>query len=218
MRLRRIGQLSFLALYSVALVAQASAPNAQKPSATPKTVHQVFVEDQEDLQGGAKGMPRFTEEEYHQRVEARETTLRAMLATGEIKTGDDFKYAAFIFQHGDNADDCLFAHILAMEAMARGTESARWIAAATLDRYLQSIKRPQIFGTQYPLDPNAPHPVHSGASPFRSGRTLEPYNESVLPDSIRTDFCVPALALQKENVAIFNAGKWPRETMHPPCH
>ncbi len=26
---------------------------------------------------------------------------------------------------------------------------ARWIAAATLDRYLQTIGQPQVFGTQY---------------------------------------------------------------------
>jgi hypothetical protein len=29
---------------------------------------------------------------------------------------------------------------------------------------------------------------------------------------------VPILAQQEQNVAMFNAGKWPRETMHPPCH
>jgi len=177
----------------------------------------MFVEDQEDGQGGADGRPRFTEEEYKQRVKVREAALRTMLAANEIKTGDDFRDAAVIFQHGSSADDCLFAHILAMEAMARGTESARWIAAATLDRYLQSIKQPQVFGTQYPFDPNLPHPVHPGAAPFRSGRTLEPYNDSLLPDSVRIDFCVPVLAQQKRNVAMFNSGIWPQETMHPPC-
>jgi hypothetical protein len=216
MQLRLLGSLTSLTLCGVALVAHTSALDAQKPSETPKTVHQIFVEDQDDSQG--PDGPRFTEEEYHQRVKVREVTLREMLASGEMKTGDDFTDAATIFQHGNTAGDCLFAHILAMEAMARGTPAARWIAAATLDRYLQFTKQPQVFGTQYISDPNVPLRVHPSGLPLPFGRTLEPYNETFLSDSVRTDFCVPILAQQHENVAMFNAGKWPRETMHPPCH
>lgn len=212
-----IVNLAFFTLCTVGLAAQASVPNVQNPTETPKIVHQLYAEDQEDMQGDADGKPHFTEEQYQQRVEAREATVRAMLAAGELKTGDDFEDASYIFQHGGSPDDCLFAHILAIEAMVRGKESARWIAAATLDRYLQSIKQPQVFGTQYPFDPNLPHTLHTGAAPFRSGRTLEPYNASLLPDSVRTDFCVPVLAQQKQNVATFNTGTWPREAMHPPC-
>jgi hypothetical protein len=217
MQLRLIGSLTSLALGAVALVAQTSAPNAQKPSETPKTAHQLFVEDQDDLNGPDK-QPRFTEQEYFQRVKARQATLREMLAAGEIKTGDDFKDAAYIFQHSDKPDDCLFAHILAMEAVFRGTTAARFIAAATLDRYLQFTKQPQVFGTQYITDRNVPLPAHPDGSPLPFGRTLEPYNASFLPDFVRTDFCVPILSQQHANIALFNAGKWPRETMHPPCN
>jgi hypothetical protein len=216
MELGLVGSLTCLTFFGVALVAQTSTPNAQKPSEAPKTVHQLFVEDQDDLHG-PDGKPRFTEEEYLQRVKARQIALRGMLAAGEIKTGDDFMDASYIFQHSDKPDDFLFAHILAIAAVFRGTTAAKFIAAATLDRCLQFIKQPQVFGTQYLTDPNAPIPVHTGGSPFQFGRTLEPYNESFLSDSVRTDFCVPALAQQKENVALFNAGKWPRDTMHPPC-
>ena len=218
MQLRLVGYLISITLCSLGIVAQTSTPNAQKPPETPKTVHQLFLEDQEDLQPGADGMARFTDEEYHQRVAVREATLRTMLVAGDIKAGNDFLDAAFIFQHGDTAADCLFAHILAMDAMAQGTESARWIAAATLDRYLQFTKQPQVFGTQYLADPHVPVPLHAGGTYVPFGRTLEPYNESFLSDAIRTDFCVPVLAQQKANIALFNVGKWPRETMHPPCH
>ena len=126
------------------------------------------------------------------------------------------KEASFIFQHGNTVEDCLFAHVLAMEALVKGDESAKWIAAATLDRYLQSIKQPQIFGTQYLLDPNLRHPVAGGKAPFLAGRTLQPYNEDFLPDSMRLDFCVPVLAQQKQNVTLFNAGERPRGTMTAP--
>jgi hypothetical protein len=216
MQPRLIGSLTSLILCGVALAAQTSALNAQKPPETQKTVHQIFVEDQDDTHG--PNGPRFTEDEYHQRVKAREVTLRAMLSAGEIKTGDDFTDAAVMFQHGNTAEDCLFAHILAMEAIVRGTAAARWIAEATLDRYLQFTKQPQIFGTQYITDPNVPLRVHPSGLPLPFGRTLEPYNQTFLSDSVRSDFCVPVLAQQKQNVAMFNRGEWPRATMHPPCN
>lgn len=216
MQLRLTGFLTSLVLCGIALAAQTSVPNTQESSGAPKTVHQIYVEDQDDTHG--PNGPRFTEEQYHQRVKVREATLRGMLASGEIKTGDDFYDAAFIFQHGDSPEEFLFAHILAMEAMVRGSAAARWMVATTLDRYLQFTKQPQIFGTQYITDRNVPLKVHPSGLPLPFGRTLEPYNESFLPDSVRTDFCVPVLAQQKENIAQFNAGKWPLETMHPPCH
>jgi hypothetical protein len=54
-----------------------------------------------------------------------------------------------VFQHGRDADDYLLAHILAVQAVVKGDASSKWIAAATLDRYLQAIGHPQVFGTQY---------------------------------------------------------------------
>ncbi len=212
MQLRLMASLTFLTFCCVAICAQSSASNTSKPPKTPSATHKLYVEDQEDTK---TIKDEATNAEYLQRVKVRQQTLRTMLAAGQITSGDDFLEAAFIFQHGDTADDCLFAHILAMDAMARGTASARWIAAATLDRYLQFSKQPQVFGTQYIMDPT--HPVHVAGARFPSGRTLEPYNDSFLSDSVRTDFCVPTLAQQKQNIAMFNAGKWPRETMHPSC-
>lgn len=58
--------------------------------------------------------------------------MRALLAAGELKTGEDFKEAAFIFQHMDDTDDCLFAHVLAMEAVLKGSDSAKWIEAVAM--------------------------------------------------------------------------------------
>jgi hypothetical protein len=134
MQLRLIGILTSITLCGIALVAQTSAPNTSKPPETPSAVHRLYVEDQEDTK---TIKDEATNAEYLQRVKARQQNLRTMMAAGQATSGDDFLEAAFIFQHGDTADDCLFAHILAMEAMARGRTSARWIAAATLDRYLQ---------------------------------------------------------------------------------
>ena len=177
----------------------------------------MFVEDQQDLPSAANGnVSKITEQEYNVRAEVRRSQIRTMIAAGELKSGDDFKDAAYVFQHGVGAEDYLFAHVLAMEAVIKGNDSAKWIAAATLDRYLQFIKEPQIFGTQYPLDPNAQHPPQDPHEAVLSGRTLAPYDDQVLPDALRLDFCVPVLAQQKQNLATFNSGKRPSGTMVAP--
>ena len=75
--------------------------------------------------------------------------VAALLAAGALHTADDYRKAAFVFQHGDRSDDYLLAHTLALVAVAKGDQGAAWIAAATLDRYLQSVRQPQIYGTQY---------------------------------------------------------------------
>lgn len=212
MQLRLIGSLAFLSLCSISLLAQTGSLNTPRPPETTSAVHKLYVEDQDDTK---TIKDEASNAEYLKHVKMRQEILRTILASGQVTSGDDFLDAAFIFQHGDTAEDCLFAHILAMEAMARGNASARWMAAATLDRYLQFSKQPQVFGTQYIMDRT--HPVHVVGAPFPLGRTLEPYNDRLLSDSLRHDFCVPPLSQQKQNIEMFNAGKWPRETMRLSC-
>ena len=43
-----------------------------------------------------------------------------------------------------------------MVALARGEPSARWIAAASLDRFLLATNQPQIFGTQFQVEDKKP--------------------------------------------------------------
>ena len=116
---------------------------------------------------------------------ARRTATGRLLADGKLHTGQDFERAAFVFQHGDTPDDYLLAHTLAMVAIARGRPSALWIAAATMDRYLNSIHQPQIYGTQFFTPPNQP-------------TTQEPYNRSVISDALRRYLDVSSQAKQEE--------------------
>lgn len=121
---------------------------------------------------------------------ARRERTRALLDAGALQTGEDFRAATFIFQHGSTPDDYLLAHVLAVAGAAKGSSGAAWIAAASLDRYLQSIDRKQIYGTQTRLT--------NGSEP-----TLEPYDRALLPDAQRTAVNVPTLAEQEarlENV------------------
>jgi hypothetical protein len=199
----------FLLCVSTSLAAQTSA--AGDNSAPTKTVQQLFQEDQNDLPGhGPNGTSAVDEQQYNARVEIRMQQVNTLLANGGLKTGEDFYDAAFIFQHGETADDYLFAHILAMDAVVKGYDIAKWIAAATLDRYLQIVHQPQVFGTQYPLDPNKPHPPEDATPAGRfKGRTQQPYNDTLLPDSLRTDFCVASRDQQKQVLAFMDTGKRP---------
>lgn len=69
----------------------------------------------------------------------------------QVRTGNDYFRAALILQHGETAVDYYAAWGLALEAVRRGTSepSARWLVAATYDRFLWAVGRPQRFGTQF---------------------------------------------------------------------
>ena len=80
--------------------------------------------------------------------------------------------------------DYLLAHTLSMVAVASGQASAIWIGAATLDRYLNSIRQPQIYGTQFFFKPGEP-------------TTQEPYNRTLVSDALREQLGVPSQATQE---------------------
>ena len=54
-----------------------------------------------------------------------------------------------ILQHGGESEHYRLANALASEAMAGGHGPAKWLTAATEDRWLVSQNRPQRYGTQY---------------------------------------------------------------------
>lgn len=120
--------------------------------------------------------------------ERRKVTAR-LLAAGSLVAADDFFHAAFIFQHGIKPEDFLLAHTLAMVAVKKGRQDAVWIAGATLDRYLQTVGRPQIFGTQFDT--------------LKEGKTQEPYDRSLISDALRAELDVPSLAEQETQRAAF---------------
>lgn len=109
----------------------------------------------------------------------RLSRTKALLSSGALQSGDDFWHSAFIFQHGDGANDYLLAYALATVAIARGRTDGGWIAAATLDRYLQTIGRKQIYGTQF-------------AFPDSGKVNQEPYDRSLISDALRIASGVPS--------------------------
>ena len=117
----------------------------------------------------------------------RQAEVRALLAGGKVNTGRDYYFAALIFQHSETSENLLLAHILAVTSVAKGDKSGGWLSAATLDRYLWSIKHPQVFGTQY----------QTGAD---NKETMEPYDRIAISDKIRAVWGVNSLAEQEKDL------------------
>ena len=115
---------------------------------------------------------------------ARREQVRALLSKGELRAAEDFRLAALVFQHGSQPRDFLFAHTLALVALAKGDRSASWIAAASLDRYLLAVGQPQIFGNQFGFD----------------GRLQEPLDRELVSDALRRPLGVPTLAEQQAQI------------------
>ena len=113
----------------------------------------------------------------------RRARTQELLDSGALRSGDDFYHAAFVFQHGSEPADYLKAHALAVIAAARGKPSATWIAAATLDRYLQSIGQPQVYGTQF--------------STVGKKTSQGSFDRDLLSDAIRRATRVPPLTEQE---------------------
>lgn len=141
----------------------------------------LFEADQKERLVLVPGATFDPEAMYHKDRERRTRTL-ALMAADELQSGEDFYHAAFIFQHGDKPADFLMAHTLATIAMARGYRRANWIAAATLDRYLQNVGQKQVFGTQY-----------------GKAATQEPYDRTLLSDALRTAMGVPDIREQEKD-------------------
>jgi hypothetical protein len=193
--------VAVLNLGSIGLSAQSAAP----ATAAVSRVHQLEVEDQSENPGNISAA------EYYRHGDARRAEVRKLLEEGKLTSGEDFSDAALIFQHGQTPEEFLFAHVLAVEALIRGGSADKWLAAATLDRYLQAVNRPQIFGTQYPGDKAAGNTPKPQVDPhvMNVQRTQQPYDAKLLPESVRQDFCVPDVSQQEKNLAIFNTGHRP---------
>ena len=121
----------------------------------------------------------------------RQLEVMGYLQKGELNSANDLYHSAMIFQHGNCPEHFKLANSLAEKAMERGSDGARWLYAATLDRYLMSQGKPQKFGTQF---------VTVG----KTG-TWELYDcDPTTTDEERARYKVPSLAVQKQKLEKLN--------------
>ena len=126
------------------------------------------------------------------RDSVRLARVKQMCRSQRLTTGMDHYHAAMILQHAHEPDDYLLAHELCVVAVGQGVEQAKWLSAASEDRYLMNIGRPQRFGTQYRID---------GADGKWS---LYDVGEGVT-DGVRRGFNVPPLHEAQEYAEKMNA-------------
>jgi hypothetical protein len=109
---------------------------------------------------------------------------------GNLATDLDFYYAAFVFQHGNCPEHYKLANDLADQSVKLGYDEAKWIYAASLDRYLRSMGKPQKFGTQYNSTDGCTY-------------TLDPVDPTTT-DEERAEYDVPTLAKAEEQAKMLS--------------
>lgn len=82
----------------------------------------------------------------------RRERVMALVAANELHAAEDYYHAAWIMNHGDTADDARNAHVLALRSSDLGYRPARWLAAASYDRWQMYQGKPQKYGTNYLYD------------------------------------------------------------------
>jgi hypothetical protein len=182
---RVIGRLVALAAVVLAwevglrpfLTTPASGQPAAKEEKDSEELSRLYAEDQADR------MPKVGKAidwaEVGPRDKARLARVKELYGAGKLQTGPDYYHAAMVLQHAPDPSDYLLAHELCVVAVGKGEKRAKWLAAASEDRFLMNIGRPQRFGTQFKAD---------GGGQFR----LYTVEEGV-SDGLRKELGVPTL-------------------------
>lgn len=130
------------------------------------------------------------------RDEARRARVAELAAAGALRHADDYFHAALLFQHGDRPEHYRQAQSWAQRSVALGTTLPKvaWLACAAEDRWLHSLGRPQVWGTQF-------MPPKDG-----KGWTLEPFDRRARTDAERVANGVDTLADIERELARLVAG------------
>lgn len=123
----------------------------------------------------------------------RRTRVGEIMAEGCFKTASDYAAASLIYQHGDVPDHYYQAFIWANRAISLGDIKQKGLAAMTIDRYLISIGKKQIFGSQF----YAKNVRGNGCF------CLQPIERS-FPDSLRIEYLGKKLADQYDYLSKLN--------------
>lgn len=116
----------------------------------------------------------------------RRQKVKEMIEKGKLGVAEDFHHASVIFQHGETSDDYKLANQLAKKAMGLGEERAKWLYAASLDRWFLSAGKPQKFGTQF---------VRNSQDEWELAQPLDPS----VTDEERAKYNVPPLSKALES-------------------
>lgn len=156
-----------------------------KKSAIATELEKLYAEDQADRNSASINTDW---EAISIRDEQREIRVKQLLSTGSLGGGAEYYHAAMILQHASTPDDYLLAHDLCVIAISKGEQKAKWLAAASMDRFLVSVGRSQRFGTQFLSNKS-----------YRPPRLVQV--DPNVSDALRQEFDVPTLASAKKQEA-----------------
>ena len=140
----------------------------------------IFDEDQTDRQNK---LYKTDLRGFMLRDSLRLLRVTELLDAGKITSADDYLNAAFIFQHGRDSTAHWKAFELSSKAVTLGCTkpAAKWLTAASFDRYLLSTGSPQWYGTQFQIKPDGQW-------------ILRPIDSTAVTDSQRVALGVPTLS------------------------
>ncbi|MBI4376328.1 MAG: hypothetical protein HY549_07740 [Elusimicrobia bacterium] len=114
-------------------------------------LQELFEADQKDRQRIYDSVEAVKDLQHRDAMRRR--LVSEMIDAAQVNTPNDLYHASVIFQHGREPRDFLTAHRLAVLAAIKEHKKARWLCAATLDRFLMSVGLPQFYGTQFEHNP-----------------------------------------------------------------
>ena len=184
--------LALLALFSLIILQYTTSTNALTQSSPDNAeLARLYREDQSDREP-ADGK-EIDWSKVAPRDKARLARTKEIYQENQLNTANDYYHAALILQHGNVPEDFLLAHEFCVVAISKGRNDkyTRWLAAASEDRFLMNIGRPQRFGTQYQAIPaNAPYKLYK-------------VDEGVT-DELRRQMSTPTLAQAKQREVELN--------------
>lgn len=154
-------------------------------------LERLYQEDQADRASDLDGTNWKLVEQHD--ADRRKRVLEIM-EKGGAKEAGDYVHAAMVYQHGTKPEDYDRANQWATKAVELDPDypGARWLAAASKDRYLMWSGKPQLYGTQFKKDKDGPWYLWQ----------VDP----AVTDEERAKWDVPPLARAKARVEALNAG------------
>jgi hypothetical protein len=171
---------------AIALCCAVQSAVAADPVQNNPRLVELFQQDQ----GDRKGYPKtaLPHEQIKVRDEQRREEVRTLLSRAEIRTAQDYFYAALIFHHGQTNDHYRLATSLAWIAatLEPTNKDYLWLSASSWDRMMLKRGKPQWYGAQERRN--------------EQGRQegFEPIDETAVSDEERARFQVKSLAQHRE--------------------
>ena len=139
------------------------------------------IEDRNQINwGDENAVNKLREKDKERKQKAKE-----LIENGSLISGLDFHHAALVFQHGETTEDYKLAHELAEKAVDLGDETAKWLYAATFDRWLLSENKSQKYGTQFKQNENGEWEIAQPIDPSVTDDERVKYNVPPLSEALR---------------------------------